>query len=147
MITLADYWMGRDVSHAGEWTHEIHANAYETVRRANELREEYARSTGDSSEWRVSSGWRPRAINAATPGAARFSRHLTGEAIDIADPSGVIDAWCVCASSMIALTRISLYLEHPSATPGWCHLQTVPPRSGKRMFFPFPTAARIREPR
>jgi hypothetical protein len=34
------------------------------------------------------------------------------------------------------LAEIGLWLEHPISTPRWCHVQTVPPKSGKRVFTP-----------
>lgn len=143
-VSMGDYWMGRDVSHASELTAQIRANAAVTVGRANDLLVEYRYQTEDTRLIAVNSGWRPAAINAATKGAAKASRHMTGEAIDLADTRGTLDAWCVCAEGLRTLERVGLWLEHPSATPGWCHLQIVPPRSGRRVFYPFPTAANVR---
>lgn len=80
------------------------------------------------------SGWRPGAVNAATPGAARFSLHMSGEAIDLSDPDGMIDEWCM--SNTKILRELGLYMEHPSATKGWCHLQSRPPKSGRLIFYP-----------
>lgn len=80
------------------------------------------------------SGWRPRKVNEATPGAARFSLHMSGEAIDLSDPDGVIDEWCV--SNTKILRELGLFMEHPSATKGWCHLQSKPPKSGRLIFYP-----------
>src|SRR3990167_3806030 len=34
------------------------------------------------------------------------------------------------------LERFELYREAPEKTSGWCHLQSVPPGSGKRTFYP-----------
>jgi len=34
------------------------------------------------------------------------------------------------------LEAIGLWLEHPESTPRWCHVQIVPPASGKRVFRP-----------
>jgi hypothetical protein len=82
----------------------------------------------------VSSGWRPQAINAALANASPRSKHLSCEAIDLEDPEGALDAWCL--RNLDALEAVGLWLEHPDATPGWCHLQTVPPRSGRRVFMP-----------
>jgi hypothetical protein len=82
----------------------------------------------------VSSGWRPVAINAATPGAAARSLHITCEAVDIYDPEGELDDWCMQHTTLLA--DVGLYLEHPAATKGWCHLQTRAPRSSNRVFYP-----------
>ena len=128
MITLPDYLMGREILNPGELTPEIMENAAETVRRANKLLTEFG------EERKVSSGWRPAAINAATPGAALKSKHMTGQAIDLADPEGDLDEWCMDHPEV--LENIGLFQEHPSATKNWCHVQIVPPKSGKRIFYP-----------
>ena len=134
MITLDDYWMGRDKTHTADLTAEIQHNAEETVRRANMLLSEFRFDTHDTEIRKVNSGWRPPDINAATRGAAQRSRHMTGQAIDIADPEGDLDEWCLTHGETLA--RIGLWQEHPSATKGWCHVQTVAPKSGNRVFYP-----------
>ncbi len=128
MITLADYFMGRDALHAEELSAELHANAAMTVARANGL---LARA-GILS--RVNSGWRPRAINAQITHASPRSKHLTCEAIDLGDEDDMLDRWCL--ANLPVLAEIGLWLEHPNATPGWCHVQIVAPRSGRRVFMP-----------
>ena len=120
--------MGRDRSHAHELTDELRANAALTIERANALLR-HAALAG-----MVSSGWRPHAINAALPNASPRSKHLSCQAIDLDDASGALDAWCM--GNLAVLEAIGLWLEHPDATPGWCHLQVVPPRSGRRVFMP-----------
>ena len=35
-----------------------------------------------------------------------------------------------------SLASLGLWMEHPLATKGWCHLQVVSPRSGMRVFYP-----------
>lgn len=132
MITLTDYWMGRDRQHAV--SDELRAAASETVARANLLISSYRAITKDDEPRTVTSGWRPPAINAATPNAAPRSRHITGQAIDISDPEGDLDEWCLDHPEI--LQSIGLWQEHPSATKSWCHVQTVPPKSGKRVFYP-----------
>jgi hypothetical protein len=39
-------------------------------------------------------------------------------------------------ANLAVLEELQLWLEHPDATPGWCHLQILPPRSGRRVFYP-----------
>jgi hypothetical protein len=134
MITLTDYWMGRDQEYPNELTDAIRERASHTVSRANLLLTVYKDDTGDSEPKLVSSGWRPPQVNANVPNAAVRSKHMTGEAIDISDPEGDLDQWCM--DNLQELEDIGLYLEHPSATKNWCHLQTVAPRSGKRVFYP-----------
>lgn len=128
MITLADYYMGRDVTYASELTEALRVNAIEMVRRANMLLDAFGQSR------KVNSGWRPPQVNAKTPGAASFSRHMTCQAIDIADDAGDLDAWLTADTGR--LEELQLWMEHPSATPGWCHVQVVPPKSGNLVFYP-----------
>jgi hypothetical protein len=127
-LKLADYYMGRDKLHRGELTRELRANARETLRRVNGL----LRRAGLMRK--ITSGWRPSSINAAVPGAAKGSKHLSCLAIDLEDRNGMLDAWCM--ANLDALEDLGLWLEHPDATPGWCHLQILPPRSGNRVFSP-----------
>jgi len=68
------------------------------------------------------------------PGAAKGSKHLSCQAIDLEDRDGRLDAWCM--AHLGVLEELQLWLEHPDATPGWCHLQILPPRSGLRVFYP-----------
>lgn len=139
LITLSQYYMGRDLKFPGQLSKELRNNAGITVTRANTLLG-LAESQGVTLELHpvngslVSSGWRPPAINTATPGAALRSKHMTCQAIDIYDPDGDLDDWCLAHLS--ALETAQLWLEHPSATKGWCHLQIIPPRSGRRVFYP-----------
>lgn len=60
------------------------------------------------------------------------SRHLIAAAIDLADADGKLDAFCTDK----ILEKYDLYREHPDHTKGWCHLQVLPPKSGKRTFLP-----------
>lgn len=128
MITLADYWMGRDAKYPQDLTIEILANAGELVLRVNRLLDHFGETRS------VNSGWRPPSVNGATPGAALKSKHMTGQAIDLADPDGDLDEWCLENESVLA--TLLLWQEHPAATKGWCHLQMVPPKSGRRVFYP-----------
>jgi hypothetical protein len=120
--------MGRDRQHHAELTPELRANARETVRRVNRLLQRAGLAR------KVTSGWRPAAVNATVPGAAKGSKHITCIAIDLEDQDGALDAWCM--ANLEVLEELGLWLEHPDATPDWCHLQTLPPRSGNRVFEP-----------
>lgn len=139
IITPLMYYRGRDKVYANQLTPALRASADNTLARVNKLLAvmDVDGITLESSPITltpVSSGWRPVAINAATPGAAARSLHITCEAIDLYDPEGVLDNWCM--QNITLLEAYSLYLEHPAATKGWCHLQTRAPRSGKRVFYP-----------
>lgn len=136
MIELEQYWMGRDRSYANELTDEIRKNAVETVRRANLLIGCYQKATGDVRPRGVNSGWRPSAVNAATPKAAKKSKHMLGLALDIADASKTMKAWLMTPAGQQALVECELWMEHPDATPAWVHVQIVPPASNRRVFMP-----------
>lgn len=131
--------MGRDKAFPDDLTAEIDANAVTTVRLVNLLLER-AQVAGVEIEDNprtgnpVSSGWRPPSINKNTPNAAPKSKHLLGLACDIYDPEGDLDEWL--DGNEQVLVDIGLWREHPSATKGWTHCQTVPPRSGRRTFYP-----------
>lgn len=130
MITLQNYFMGRDLTHAEELTDEIMANAAVTVERVNDLLQRAGRS--DIHE--VRSGWRPKAINDATSNAAGASRHLTGQAVDLADNDRSLAEWCV--DNLDDLAAVGLWMEDPRWTPTWVHLQVVPPKSQKTVYVP-----------
>jgi hypothetical protein len=128
MVTLADYYMGRDAKFPDELTDEMRWNAASTVDRVNQLLEAFG------SDRKVNSGWRPLAINSSVLKAAKKSKHLTCQACDLADDDGALDAWCL--QNQDALERIGLWQEHPDSTPRWCHVQIVPPNSNNRVFRP-----------
>ena len=134
MITLDQYYMGRDKQYPLDLTTDRRANAARTVAAVNQLLGLYAAAGGDLSPHTVSSGWRPPAVNARTQGAAKRSNHMECRACDLHDPQGKLDAWCM--NNLQLLEECRLWLEHPDATPGWCHLQIVPPASGNRVFHP-----------
>lgn len=141
MITVDDYFMGRRELYPLALTPDIERNAARTVTVANAL---MARAMGaglhfDSNPQTlspVSSGWRPPAVNGATKGAAPSSKHMTGLAVDLYDPTGRIDAWLLTEPGQQALVDLGVWIEDPSATPGWSHWQIVPPGSGRRVFHP-----------
>jgi hypothetical protein len=127
MITLEQYWMGRDKKYSTDLNQTIIDNARLLVERVNKLLAKMGRETS------VNSGWRPFTINVQVGGSKR-SNHIQGRAIDLNDDDGSIDEWCM--KNLKELESIGLWLEHPSKTPRWCHLQSVPPTSGNRVFMP-----------
>jgi len=70
-----------------------------------------------------------------TPGSvtgSASSAHRDARGVDVYDPLNRLDEWITDAT----LERIGLYREAPAVTPGWAHLQTRTPGSGKRTFNP-----------
>jgi hypothetical protein len=139
MITLRDYYLGRDITHGHLLGSDLRANAARTVEVANQLLQR-AVAGGVTMDKNgrghlVNSGWRPPDINARTRGAALRSLHMQCLAIDISDPDGDLDDWCLDNADTV-LRALGLWLEHPAATKGWCHVQLQPPRSGRRVFYP-----------
>jgi len=134
MITMAAFWMGRDVRYASEFNSEIESNGNRTVAYANALIDEFERETGIILE-RVASGWRPRGVNAKTANAGKKSNHIAALAIDIEDTKNRDFArWC--AKNPDRLAAHGLYCERLEWTPTWVHLSPVPPASGKRFYIP-----------
>lgn len=142
MIALHDYWRGRDLTHGLLLSTAMRANAARTIQIADKLLV-LAKLAGVTLETIpgtdgsiVTSGWRPPDVNAATPGAAVKSMHLSCEAIDLYDPDGDLDDWLMSDGGQRAMADLGLWHEHPSCTKGWAHVQTRPPRSGRRTFYP-----------
>jgi len=140
-ITLEQYMMGRDKKYSSELLPEYIANAEKLLVVVNKCLNKIANDAPyitfeihPVNKSLVSSGWRPAAVNAKTPGSSVKSKHMTCNAIDIYDPDGDIDDFLVTNESI--LKEFGLYLEHPSATKGWCHLQQIPPNSKKVIFYP-----------
>ena len=126
MLTLQSYWAGKAANPAR--TIAVAANAEELLNRVNSLMVRFGEIR------KIVSGWRPPEVNAKLPGAAINSKHITGQAVDLADPDGDLDQWCL--DNPNELERFQLWLEHPATTKNVCHLQSVPPKSGKRVFYP-----------
>lgn len=71
--------------------------------------------------------------NARRANASVRSKHLQAQAVDLADPDGDLDQFCM--DNQPLLERCCLWLEHPAMTKGHCHLQSVPPLTGRRVFY------------
>lgn len=115
--------MGRDKD--APLSPEQKANLDRLVVALNVVRQAYGKPM------RVSSGYRPGVFNLKA-GGAKKSAHLTCEACDFADEDGELAAWCL--KNVPLLEKAGLYLENPSFTKGWVHLQTRPTKN--RIFVP-----------
>lgn len=140
-ITLAHYWMGRDKTYPLDLSTQVYRNAEVLVGLINKILP-LAEADGVKFETHpltktiLSGGWRPPAVNAKTKGAALRSKHMSGQAVDVYDPDGDFDEWLISDRGLKALAEIGLWLEHPATTKGWAHLQSVPPGSKNRVFYP-----------
>jgi Peptidase M15 len=139
VIDLASYYMGRDKTHALILGSDLRANAGRTVEAANKLLT-LAKGAGvqlkpNATTGMVRSGWRPPDVNSTTAGASKTSLHMQCLAIDLEDMDGALDKWCLINANLV-LRDLALWLEHPDATPTWCHVQLRPPGSGNRVFRP-----------
>ena len=125
MIKTSEFLMGRDKTYP--LSLELWVNLAQLLSAVNYLRGVYGKPLS------ISSGYRPGVFNRAA-GGAKNSAHMTCEAIDVRDPDAEFAQWCL--DNLHELEKAGLYLEDPSHTPGWVHLQTRAPRSGKRVFLP-----------
>lgn len=123
MITIDEYLMGRDTDHPLDML--MCRNMANLLSRINHLIA--------SLNWnpRVTSGYRPSAIN-KTIGGAKMSTHTVCAGIDLADPDGKFGDFL--RKNPLILEKYDLYLEHPDYTKGWIHLDTR--KRKNRIFIP-----------
>lgn len=119
--------MGRHLQFPDEYQDGFQCNAESLLLKVNGFFEELGVNP------RVTSGYRPPSINRKIKGAAKRSHHQTCNAIDVEDINGALG---IKASDPELLKKHGLYLEDPTYTKGWIHLQDIPPRSGRRIFIP-----------
>jgi hypothetical protein len=141
MITLQQYWMGRDLEYAADLTAEIEANAQTLLERVNLLLEKAAADgvipdLDATTGTQVGSGWRPKTLNDTIPNAGKTSNHIIGLAVDLRDlpPERALARWCLRNGAL--MEEVGLWMEDPKWTPSWVHLQSRPPKSGKRVYVP-----------
>lgn len=144
MIGISQYFRAY-AGHAA-LTPAIAENAIDLLDRVNDLLGRAALAgwvptvnpaTGNWISGEDNGGWRPPDC----PVGAPLSAHKQGQAIDIADPDGWLDKFCLTEAGLDALVELGLWLEHPGWTDGWCHLQSVPPRSSPRVRVFIPSLA------
>jgi len=119
MLTLNDLLTSSgkypDRAKSPELTPEVLNNAKILLDKVNKFLEEIG-----MTNVKVSSGFRPASVNAATPGAAKKSNHMVCKAVDLEDPDGDLDA--IVGMNDVGLKKYGLFQEDPSSTPKWCHL-------------------------
>jgi hypothetical protein len=140
ILTLEQYWMGRDGAYPDECTLSVRRNAAAWLAAANTALKCAAddgvepgvnKHTGNA----LASGWRPKGVNAETSNAAHLSTHIYGCGGDIQDQvDRRLARWCL--RHLDVLEGLGLYMEDPRWTPSWVHWQIVAPGSGKRVYIP-----------
>lgn len=135
MISVADYFG----THAGcaDATDERENNAEALLEKVNALLEEAEAhgveldmnpATGTLVSGKTFGGFRPQDCTQGAP----HSSHKEAMAVDVYDQMGALDRWVTDP----ILESHGLYREHPADTPGWTHLTTRAPASGRRTFHP-----------
>lgn len=129
--------------------------AADLLDRRNRLREEWSREAGkpcpiDPDTGTEVSGSKGGAgdggfrLDSATTGRP-LSSHKRAEGVDDFDPDNAFDTWLDGFEvPMVSggeggntkLEEYGLYREHPDFTPGWAHLQSTAPSSGRRTYHP-----------
>lgn len=96
-------------------THDQRVNAAVLAARVNALLTEF----GYKKRPGISDGLRPADAAYGAPKSA----HKEGKAVDFFDRTGVLKGKVTSA----LLKKHGLRMEHPDATPSWCHLDTRTP--------------------
>lgn len=137
MITLAQYVGPHKDS--PDWTAQRQSNANRLLAACAALEVEMARGgvsfpdnlkTKSGVSGSTFGGFRPQDC----PQGAPNSSHKDGLAVDRYDYLGLIDDWCMAHLGRLAVYGI--FIESPSATPGWSHWTIHAPKSGNRVFIP-----------
>lgn len=83
---------------------------------------------------KLTSGWRPLAVNEATANSAKKSNHILGLAVDLKDPFNNLFNAFMKEENLSKAKELGLYFENPRHTSTWVHIQIVAPKSGNRVF-------------
>jgi hypothetical protein len=123
MITREEILKGRERQHPLD--EALEANLKALLIALNKFRYIYG------TPMRVTSGYRPAAINLAI-GGSKKSAHMSCQAADFADADGKLKMFCL--QNVKVLEDCGLYVEDPASTPTWCHMQIRPTKN--RIFKP-----------
>lgn len=117
-----------------DFTDEVLSNACDLIRRINALGyipPKYFSSCLRSKQKQIAI-YRDKGITDISK-IPMGSAHLCGKAVDIID-DGSLQKWLL--SNKDKLEQCRLWVEDFASTPTWVHLQSVPPKSGRRFFKP-----------
>lgn len=123
VITISEYFMGRDVLYPKDLTSTIKENANLTVIATNKLLKFMEDDDIDTNNTKCNSGWRPPSINSKTPGSDPNSPHVTAESIDLSDANGNLKAWVGKNRDKVREAGF-IAVEDFKITKTWLHLQT-----------------------
>jgi len=127
-VTLKEFLKGR--ANFDKLDADIQKNIEETLEKINKVRNKYGKAMKVNDGLRIKEGYKGS--------GAPTSKHFKGQAIDIDDnDAGDFAIWCI--ANLDFLASVGLFMEDFRWTNGcgsWVHFQTVPPRSGKRVFIP-----------
>jgi len=133
LITIEEVLMGR--VKFDDIPKEHQDNLKELVEKINKFFEGY--TWPKQLPKKVNDGYR-RPQDSPKNGSAT-SWHFKGAAIDLDDDASGV-TWKYVWQNRFKLKELGLYVEHPCWTNhkngSWIHIQTKPPRSGKRFFIP-----------
>lgn len=121
---------------------DIQNNLKILLERVNKIRAAYGKPMKVTSGLRTMEDhlriYREKAAAAGVPfneaKVPKQSKHLYGQAVDIADADHDLQDWCKANEALLVST--GLWMEDFSVTTSWVHFQVVPPKSGKRWFMP-----------
>lgn len=136
MIELKELLDGADFSVLDK---SIQANLMETLEKINKVRSKWNKPMTVTSPLRTMKHHLEIYAKKGVTDLSKIpmkSKHLFGQAVDIADPKGELGAWCKANEAW--LLSIGIWMEDLSVTKGWCHFQIVQYGSwkpGKSMFF------------
>ena len=136
MITLEQY-VGPH-SKSPDWNEKRKSNAANLLVAVNglmgvakdEITFKVNPKTGSQISGEANGGFREQSC----PIGAPSSSHKEGLGVDLYDPDGEIDSWCM--KNLGWLSSYNIYIEHPDSTPGWSHWTIRAPKSGNRVFRP-----------
>lgn len=130
-ITL-DAYFADSIDRGYQPTDQERRNAADLLTAVNNMLDQF----GERREMNNGHRTREKTLDMRAKGyaAALGGAHETAEGIDLEDEDGALKEWL--AGNQHVLMNHGLYMEHPSATRRYVHVQTRAPRSGRRVFFP-----------
>lgn len=135
MISKKEILMGRVTEESLDF--KTKENLEDLLRRVNILRAAYGKPMKVSSGYRAMEDhlriYKEKGITDKSKIPMK-SKHLYCQAVDFADAKGDLKKWITENPSI--LEEAGLWCEDFSVTKTWVHVQSVPPKSGKRFFMP-----------